>query len=252
MDEDWSQPDDKRTVTYNYIPPGRYTFRVIACNHDGVWNNDGHSLALTLQPFFWQTWWFESGCGVAARRGGGASPSAAWNAGKPACRLERLEQKHAVEHERSRIAKDIHDDLGANLTQIVFLSQRVEDTSGDPTEFKRWIKLIPATARRTIQSLDEIVWAINPRHDSLESLANYLSQFASEHLTLAGIRCVLDVPTVVPPLELSAELRHNLVLAARESLQNAVSHAAATEVRVSLQLDEAGLDHHHRRQRARF
>ena len=240
LDKDWSQPEDSRTVTYSYIPPGHYTFRVIACNNDGVWNPDGHSLALTLQPFFWQTWWFQTGAtflllvAVALIVQGVER----W---KARLRLERLEQQHALEHERSRIAKDIHDDLGANLTQIVFLSQRVEDTSGNSTEFQRWIKMIPATARRTIQSLDEIVWAINPRHDSLESLANYLSQFASEHLALAGVHCVLDVPTVVPLLELSAELRHNLVLAARESLQNAVSHAAATEIRVALQLDEAGL-----------
>jgi signal transduction histidine kinase len=160
---------------------------------------------------------------------------------KARLRLERIEQQHAVEHERSRIAKDIHDDLGANLTQIVFLSERVEGTNQDAQEVGRWLKLIPATARRTIQSLDEIVWAINPKHDSLESLANYLSQFAQEHLTLAGVRCVLDVPTVLPALELNAELRHNLLLAAREALQNVVAHAAATEARVTLRLVDSGL-----------
>ncbi len=240
LEEDWSQPDDSRSVTYSYIPPGRYTFRVTACNNDGVWNKDGHSLGLTLQPFFWQTLWFRGGTTLLLILGVALTVRGVerW---KARLRLERLEQQHALERERSRIAKDIHDDLGANLTQIVFLSQRVEDASGDPAEFKRWIKMIPATARRTIQSLDEIVWAINPRHDSLESFANYLSQFASEHLALAGIRCVLDVPTVVPPLELSAEVRHNLVLAARESLQNAAGHASATEVRVSMRLDDAEL-----------
>jgi signal transduction histidine kinase len=91
------------------------------------------------------------------------------------------------------------------------------------------------TASRTIQSLDEIVWAINPKHDTLESLANYLSRFAQEFLSVAGIRCVLDVPTVLPTVPLSAEVRHNLVLTAREALQNAATHASATEVRVGLQ-----------------
>ncbi|MDB6124293.1 MAG: Integral rane sensor signal transduction histidine kinase [Pedosphaera sp.] len=153
---------------------------------------------------------------------------------------EQTERRSALEQERSRIAKDLHDDLGANLAQIVFLSQRVEGQS-DAQEMNRYFGLIPATARRTIQSLDEIVWAINPRHDSLESLANYLSQFAQEHLTLARVRCVLDVPTVLPAVPLSAEIRHNLLLATREALQNAVTHAEATEVRLILQLDEAGL-----------
>jgi signal transduction histidine kinase len=155
---------------------------------------------------------------------------------------ERAESHHALEQERARIAKDLHDDLGANLTQIIFLSERVEGAHNDGQEVNHWFNLIPNTARRTIQSLDEIVWAINPRHDSLESLANYLSQFAQQHLTLAHVRCVLDVPTVLPSVPLSAEIRHNLLLMTREALQNAVAHAAATEVHLSLKIDEEGLN----------
>jgi signal transduction histidine kinase len=227
-------------VTYSHIPPGKYIFQVIACNNDGIWNERGHSLQLVVQPFFWQTWWFKTGtaAAVALVLVLGVRRVERWNA---QIRLERLEQQHAVERERNRIAKDIHDDLGANLTQIVFFSQRAEGASHDQSEVERWLRMIPATARRTIQSLDEIVWAINPKHDSLESLANYLSQFAQEYLTLAGIRCVLDVPTVLPHVTLSAEVRHNLVLTVRESLQNIVSHAAATEVHVNLRLDENSL-----------
>jgi signal transduction histidine kinase len=154
---------------------------------------------------------------------------------------EQTERQRSLENERSRIAQDLHDDLGANLTQIVFLSERVEGSQSDGHEADRWFRLIPATARRTIQSLDEIVWAINPRNDSLESLANYLSQFAQQHLTLARVRCVLDVPAIVPAVMLSAEVRHKLLLAAREALQNVATHAAATETRVTLQLDPAAL-----------
>jgi signal transduction histidine kinase len=149
---------------------------------------------------------------------------------------EQTEHQHALEQERSRIAQDLHDDLGADLTQIVFLSQRAENTSPDPAETSRWLRLIPATARRTIQSLDEIVWAINPKHDSLESFANYLVQFTHEHTTLAGVRCILDVPTVLPPMHLGVEVRHGLVLATREALQNVVTHSGATAVQVGLRL----------------
>ncbi len=151
---------------------------------------------------------------------------------------EQTERQRSLEKERSRIAQDLHDDLGANLTQIVFLSQRVEAAEQDSQEVDRWFHLIPATAKKTIQSLDEIVWAINPRHDSLESFANYLSQFAQQHMTLARVRCVLDVPTVLPAVPLSAEVRHKLLLAAREALQNVATHAAATEARVTLQQDD--------------
>lgn len=241
LDAEWSPAENERTVAYSYIPPGRYTFRMTACNNNGVWNPEGNALSIVVKPFFWQTWWFQLGAALlfiailiwAVRR------VERW---KAHLRFERIEQQHAVERERSRIAKDIHDDLGANLTQIVFLSQRAESAANNASETAHWMHLIPATARRTIQSLDEIVWAINPRHDTLESLANYLSQFAQEHLALAGVRCVLDVPTVLPNLPLTAEVRHNLLLAAREALQNVVAHAAATEVQVKLHLGENSLN----------
>jgi signal transduction histidine kinase len=154
---------------------------------------------------------------------------------------EQTERQRSLEKERARIAQDLHDDLGANLTQIVFLSQRVEAAQQDAQEVDRWFHLIPATARKTIQSLDEIVWAINPRNDSLESFANYLSQFAQQHMNLARVRCVLDVPMVLPAIVLTAEVRHKLLLAAREALQNVATHADATEVKVTLQLDDEAL-----------
>jgi len=240
LDLEWSPADGRRTASYSYIPPGDYTFEVVACNNDGVWNENGHALRLVVQPFFWQTWWFKACVAalVVLVLVLGVRQVERWRA---QVQIERVEQKHAIEHERNRIAKDIHDDLGANLTQIVFLSQRAEGAGDDQAEARHWLQKIPATARRTIQSLDEIVWAINPKHDSLESLANYISQFAQELLTLAGIRCVLDVPTVLPPVTLSAEVRHNFVLVVREALQNVVAHADATEATVTLRFDEEKL-----------
>jgi ligand-binding sensor domain-containing protein/signal transduction histidine kinase len=241
LETDWSPADNQRFVAYNYLPPGHYTFQLAACNSDGVWNWQGQTLELIVQPFVWQTWWFKTLAGLLllAAVAWGVRRRERW---KARLRFEKLERAHAVEHERSRIAKDIHDDLGANLTQIVFLSQRVESVRREPSEVERWIRKIPAAASHAIQSLDEIVWAINPRHDSLESLANYFSRFAHEFLTLAGVHCRLEVPTVLPPLPLSAEVRHNLILTAREALQNAVTHAGATEVKVVLQLNADGLE----------
>jgi len=240
LDENWSPAQPQRLAAYNNIPPGKYSFEVVACNNDGIWNESGHSLRVTIQPHFWQTWWFKIGVG------GGLVLALVLGVRqverlRARIRLERLEQEHAIEHERSRIAKDIHDDLGANLTQIVLLSQRAEEASRSPEEVEHWLQKIPATARQTIRSLDEIVWAVNPQHDSLESLANYISQFALKHLALAGIRCNLDVPTVLPEVRLGAEARHNCVLTVREALQNVVTHAAATEAAVSLQVNDAQL-----------
>lgn len=240
LDLDWSPADLRRTATYSYLPPGEYTFELVACNNDGIWNENGHALHLVVQPFFWQTWWFKTGVGglFALCLVLGVRQIERWRA---QIQIERVEQKHAIEHERSRIAKDIHDDLGANLTQIIFLSQRAEGSIHDSGETKHWLQKIPATARQTILSLNEIVWAINPKHDTLESLANYISRFALEHLRLAGMRCRLEIPTVLPEAILGAEVRHNIALAVREALQNVAAHSAATEAGVTMQLTEKKL-----------
>jgi signal transduction histidine kinase len=241
LDRDWSPTDDRRAIAYNFVPPGRYTFRVTACNNDGLWNSEGATVALVVRPFFWQTWWFQAGTGILVA----AALTAAVRQRerrKARLRVQRLEREHAVERERARIAQDIHDEVGASLTQIAFLSDRVQVTREEPVEVERWNARVREAARRTIQSLDEIVWAVSPKHDTLESLANYLAKFAQEHLSLAGVRCALEVPTVVPPVPVSAELRHNLLLAAREGLQNAVTHAKATEIKVALDIHKDSLE----------
>jgi signal transduction histidine kinase len=241
LDNDWSAPDDRRSIAYNFVPHGHYIFRVTACNNDGVWNPDGTSLAFDVLPFYWQTWWFRTSVGVllAAGLAGGVRQR---ERRKARLRLARVERQHAVERERARIAQDIHDEVGASLTQIAFLSDRVQLAREEPAEVEHWNRRVRESARRTIQSLDEIVWAVSPKHDSLESLANYITTFAQEHLALAGVRCALEIPTVLPPIALSAELRHNLLLAVREALQNAVTHAAATEIKVALDVRDGTLE----------
>lgn len=240
LDRDWSAADEHRNAVYRFVPPGRYTFRLIASNNAGVWSPQETTLAVTVEPFFWQTPWFKGAVAVAMAGG------LAWVVRRRECRkaqllLERMERQHAVERERARIAKDIHDDIGASLTQIAYLSERVDGSRQDPAEVELWNKRVRQTAQRTIESLDEIVWAVSPHHDTLESLANYLGRFSQEHLELAGMSCRLEIPTVLPPIALDAEVRHNLLLAAREALQNIVVHAAATEASVSLEMQEDAL-----------
>jgi signal transduction histidine kinase/ligand-binding sensor domain-containing protein len=238
LDHGWSMPDEHRSTAYSYLPPGHYTFRVTACNNDGVWNRDGASLGLIVRPFLWQTWWFKVGLGLCLAL---APAWGVWRLERWKSRL-RVEQGRALERERVRIAKDIHDDLGASLTQIAFLSEQAEPECETPGEVDRSHNRIAAIAHRTIQSLEETVWAISPKHDSLESLANYLTRFVQEHLELAKVRCVLDVPTILPEIQVTPEVRHNLALAVREAVQNVVAHAAATEVRASLHLGEEVLE----------
>ena len=121
------------------------------------------------------------------------------------------------------------------------LSQGVRAELNDQQAAAADADQIYTTARELTRAMDEIVWAVNPRHDTLEGLLNYLEKFAQDFLLTAGIRCRLDLPEGIPPLPLTAEVRHNLFLAFKEALNNAVRHAAASEVRVALTLEPGGV-----------
>jgi signal transduction histidine kinase len=145
------------------------------------------------------------------------------------------------ERERRRIAQDIHDDLGSRLTQLALLGARVKAAArGDGTTLDLGER-ISATARATVQTMDEIVWAVNPGNDTLQSLGDYLCKVATSLLSGAEIACQLDVPAVLPAHRLSADQRHNLVLAVREALHNVVKHSKASAASLCLRLEGAEL-----------
>ncbi|HEU5070949.1 MAG TPA: two-component regulator propeller domain-containing protein [Verrucomicrobiae bacterium] len=235
LDADWSEVSSRRRVTYPFLPPGQYTFRVRACNSDGLWNETGDAVGIVVLPHVWQTWWFKTGLVIAgfAAVGGLVHLNARR---RHRFKLERIARERELERERARIAQDIHDDLGASLTRIGMLSQSAAGDLNDPPRAAANLNHIYATARDLTRAMDEIVWAVNPRHDTLESLTNYLTRFAHDFLSAAGIRCRLDAPVELPDLVVRSEVRHNLFLAFKETLNNAVKHSGATEVRVTVEL----------------
>jgi signal transduction histidine kinase len=155
-------------------------------------------------------------------------------------KLAWLEHEHAVDKERSRIAQDMHDDLGARLTEIMLLSDSVK-SSDTHAESKTLAGELAVVSRDLVQNLDAIVWVVNPRNDSLRNLAAYIYEFMERFLRTSGIRCRLDVPDKLPECALSSEVRHNLFLVIKETLNNIVKHAHATEVRFFLRLENSAL-----------
>ena len=237
--EDWEQAGTRRVAYYGYLKPGEYTFHVTACNNDGVWNEQGAKLTLRVLPYFWQTWWFTVGM-IVAGAGLVAGTARYITRRRLKQKMELLERQRALEKERARIAKDIHDDLGASLTRITLLSQSSRADLEDPHSAAADFDQIYVTARGLTQALEEIVWAVSPQHDTLDSLATYLGKFAQDFLSVAGVRLRLNVPMQLPAWPLTAEVRHNLFLAFKEALNNVLKHASATEVRVSLALTPSG------------
>jgi signal transduction histidine kinase/ligand-binding sensor domain-containing protein len=235
LENEWVDLGTRRAVNYNFVPPGDYVFHVTACNNDNVWNETGVQFAFHVLPHFWQTAWFRTTAIVVLVL---AASGGVWFDTRRRLhrKLERLERQRALERERARIARDIHDDLGASLTRITMLSQVAHGAEAEPARAAASLDQIFGTARELTRSLDEIVWAVNPKHDTLESLAGYLGKFTQDYLRAAHIRCRLDVPMQLPAWVLTSEVRHNLFLAVKEALHNVVKHAGAMEVRITLTL----------------
>ena len=131
LESQWVDAGTKRAANYSYIPPGRYAFHVTACNNDGVWNEAGKTLAVIVLPYFWQTWWFRLLAIVCLTTavGGGVLVEMQRRMRR---KLAWIERERAVERERARIARDIHDELGASLTRIAMLSQSAETGQDQP------------------------------------------------------------------------------------------------------------------------
>jgi signal transduction histidine kinase len=148
-------------------------------------------------------------------------------------------RREAVWEERSRIAQDIHDDVGAALTQISLLGEIGRREGATPETMTRQLGKVVQKSRDAVRALDEIVWTVNPVNDSLEKAVSYLCQTAQDLLRETPIRCRLQVEFDLPPGTLGAKVRHNLFLAIKEALNNAVKHSGASELRFGLAL-EAG------------
>ena len=155
-------------------------------------------------------------------------------------RIAALEAQSVLAAERTRIARDMHDDVGARLSQLSFLLKAYERTPSLSEDAREVVARISETAGRALSSLDEVVWTVNPKNDTLESLARFLGQHAAKYLGTVGITCRVDAPPVWPVLAVPAKVRHDLVMAVKEALQNVVKHSGATEVVVTLALDDGG------------
>jgi signal transduction histidine kinase len=154
--------------------------------------------------------------------------------------LAGLRQQQALEKERARIARDIHDQVGASLTQLALLGEMVEADKDDPREARGHARQISQTARETTHALDEIVWTVNPSNDTLDGLVNYICKQAQDYLAVAGLRYRLDAPAQLPKTAISPETRHNVFLAAKEAVTNIVKHSGATEAALRLRLEAQG------------
>ncbi len=221
-------------VAFRALPVGSYVFRAWATDELGRPTGPSLRLPVEVRPPFYATRWFRlAGVGLIAAGLLGGVRYFTWR--KVQQELQRLERRRAVEEERTRLARDIHDEMGSRFTQISLLAGRALKAAPPDESVREPIRHINGAVRELASALEEIIWAANPSHDSLEGFSNYLSQYAGVVLRDAGVRCRLDIPALLPAVSLSSGTRHRLMMAVKEALNNALKHAAATEVRVELE-----------------
>ena len=238
LETSWNEAGAERKAIYRHVPPGQYTFEARACNSDSIWSGEGALISVSVAPFFYQTLWFRGGMFfvvVALLTCSGAIVMR----GRMHRRMEQLERQHELERERARIAQDLHDDLGAGLTEIGLLGGMLHETP-DTSRRHEAVERIVERCHEMVTGLDEIVWAVNPWNDSVKSLGAYLCRYAQRFLE-PTIRCRLDMPEPLQDSPLNSEQRHNLFLAFKEALTNVARHAHAREVRVKIAVHDSCL-----------
>ncbi len=235
LDTDWVEAWGQRTANYNSPPPGDYLFRVRASDSHGAWGGEGATIKLSIDPHFYQTLLFKASVGTLI---GTIFGVLVWLAArvKLSRKLAVLERDNAVEKERTRIASEIHDKLGAQLTQILFQSQSLTGRLGGEADEQsaQQASRVNSSAQELARGLDEVVWATNPAMDNLEGLVAYISGHAEEFFRHTPIRLRFDVPLVVDTREMTSDVRHNFFLAASEAMTNLLKHSQASEASIRM------------------
>ena len=226
-DKAWSEDyNNLRTAIYTDLRPGPYRFRVKAFNSHGMASASDAEFSFSLAPWFYQTWLFYALCAGAVL---GTATGLHLIRMHGLRRIKQLEQQLALDQERARIARDMHDSLAADLTRIAILADMAQRQSSPGADQAQWRKA-GELARGLVDGIGELIWATNPRNNSLDALASYLRGYASEFAAAAGLRCRFEFPVDVPPIAISGGARRHLFLAVKEALSNVIKHAHASQI----------------------
>jgi len=235
--KNWSSLSTDASINLVNLPPGEYTLRAKAVFLHGLYPDTESTYSFTILPPWWQTWWFKLLMGLLIV-GLFLLGLRFYINRKLELQRVMLEKKRAVEQERTRIATDMHDDLGAGLSQIKFLSETIGIKKQKHLPIEEEINSIRSFSNEMIDKMGEIVWALNEKNDTLSDLLSYTRSYAAEYLAQNGIKCRVEEPDNISQGYVSSEFRRNIYLTVKESLHNIVKHAQATEVFIKIEITD--------------
>ena len=228
-------------ANYNGLPAGNYTFQVQGLDVMGQPTGLEASVGISIPQPFWKTPWFWGlAVIVLTALSVGVSRYFVWH--RMRLEMVRLKQQRALEQERLRIAHDIHDDLGARVTQISLLSAMAQKNPAFPEKARADFDKVSKMSRELVSALYETVWAVNPENDNLEALGNFLCQMVKQLCEQTQLRCRFHVQDLPHEVQVSSQTRHNISLAVKEAVHNIIKHAQATEVTIRMSFSDGSLD----------
>lgn len=227
IDKSWINSGNMRRVYYTDISPGKYLFHVKGSNNDGVWNNQETLLSIIITPPFWQTWWFK------------VLPILLLSAILYSLHKYRLNKLLEVERTRLRIAKDLHDDVSATLTGIVYFSNAISKEVGNGKNplLQNLLSLIRESTAEVQEEMHDIIWSINPENDKWEIILPKFRRYASDLCESKGITYSINIPETLPGKSLSMEKRRNLWLIFKEIVTNAVKHSECSKLDITIKVE---------------
>ncbi len=236
FDRGWSDWSEGVQKDYANLPPGAFSFRVQA-RDDARRMGPEATFEFELMPPWWRTWWFivlASGAGIAV-----VAAVTRWYSQRVwKRRVALLEAQSAVERERLRLARDLHDEVGSGLGRVILFAEEAERGSAHRDQLMASLQRVRTTAKELVVHAREIVWAVSPQHDTLASVIDRLDDYVADTLRAAGIACQVYVPGAaeIPPVILGSEARHSLFLAVKEAVHNCVKYSEAKTAEFSLRI----------------
>ncbi len=227
VDHDWIDAGTRNYASYTNLDPGHYTFLVKGCNSDNVWNEEGTSIAITIVPPYWRTWWFRLLMITLVL----ATVYSAYRV-----RLRRILE---VERLRLRIADDLHDDVGSNLSTIAMVSRSVQHVPDIPPAIRHKLAEIYDIAVTTSEGMKDIVWFIKPRNDTLDNLLLRMKDTASS--LLRDLEHRFYAPDNLGDVRISLDVKRSFYLGFKEILTNIVKHAGADRIEIHIRHDNGTL-----------
>lgn len=225
-----------KSARYSHLPPGKYTMIMKASNAAGIWSEEKR-VSIEITPPFWKSWWFYllealviSGALILITR-------SVMNR-KLKIEIEKLVRLKALEDERYRISQEMHDDIGAGLTQISLISESAKSHPDSGQVIRTELEDISVTSRQLVDNISEIIWALNPKHDKLDTLLPHLREQLNKLLEYTELNFTIDFPVNIPSIELNNQQRRNILMITKEVVHNVVKHSSAHTLTIMARLND--------------